>query len=165
MWFFVLMAALSLAACSGEPEKKAEGQAEPEKKTEATAESGERLLKLAMDSDPVTLDPHVQLSGSMLQYSHLVYDPLIRWDQEMQFEPRLAERWERLDPLTVRFYLRKGVKFSQRQRNDRCRRQVDHRTPEKKALNTKLFSIPLLAALLLTTTPWMSKPKCPIPCS
>jgi len=29
----------------------------------------------------------------------------------MKFEGRLAERWERTDPLTVRFYLRKGVKF------------------------------------------------------
>ncbi|MDY0042747.1 MAG: ABC transporter substrate-binding protein [Desulforhabdus sp.] len=68
-------------------------------------------LRLAMDADPVSLDPHVQLSGGMLQYSHMVFDPLIRWTQEMEFEPRLAEKWERTDPLTVRVYLRKGVKF------------------------------------------------------
>ncbi len=70
-----------------------------------------KTLKLAMDADPVSLDPHVQLSGGMLQYSHMVFDPLVRWTQDMTFEPRLAERWERIDPLTVRFYLRKGVKF------------------------------------------------------
>jgi peptide/nickel transport system substrate-binding protein len=29
----------------------------------------------------------------------------------MTLEPRLAERWERIDDLTMRFYLRKGVKF------------------------------------------------------
>lgn len=68
-------------------------------------------LRLAMDADPVSLDPHVQLSGGMLQYSHLVFDPLVRWTQDMQFEPRLAEKWERTDPLTIRFHLRKGVKF------------------------------------------------------
>lgn len=68
-------------------------------------------LRLAMDADPVSLDPHVQLSGGMLQYSHLVFDPLIRWTQDMKFEPRLAEKWERIDPLTIRFHLRKGVKF------------------------------------------------------
>ncbi|MCK8602984.1 ABC transporter substrate-binding protein [Desulfoferrobacter suflitae] len=68
-------------------------------------------LRLAMDADPVSLDPHVQLSGGMLQYSHMVYDPLIRWTQDVQFEPRLAEKWERLDPLTVRFHLRKDVRF------------------------------------------------------
>jgi hypothetical protein len=33
----------------------------------------------------------------MLQYSHMVFDPLVRWTQDMKFEPRLAEKWERLD--------------------------------------------------------------------
>ncbi len=75
------------------------------------APAGAKVLKLAMDSDPESLDPHVQLSGNMLQYSHMVYDPLIRWTQDMKFEPRLAESWERLDNLTMRFHLRKGVKF------------------------------------------------------
>jgi peptide/nickel transport system substrate-binding protein len=70
-----------------------------------------KTLRLAMDADPVSLDPHVQLSGGMLQYSHMVFDPLIRWTQDMQFEGRLAEKWERIDPMTVRFHLRKGVKF------------------------------------------------------
>lgn len=70
-----------------------------------------KTLKLAMDADPVSLDPHVQLSGGMLQYSHMVFDPLVRWTKDMTFEPRLATKWERVDGLTMRFYLRKGVKF------------------------------------------------------
>lgn len=70
-----------------------------------------KTLKLAIDADPVSLDPQVQLSGGMLQYSHLVFDPLVRWTQDMKFEPRLAEKWERTSPTTIRFYLRKGVKF------------------------------------------------------
>lgn len=70
-----------------------------------------KTLKLAMDADPVSLDPHSQLSGGMLQYSHLVFDPLLRWTQEMTFQPRLASKWERIDNLTVRFYLRKDIKF------------------------------------------------------
>lgn len=68
-------------------------------------------LKLAMDADPVSLDPHVQLSGGMLQYSHMVFDPLVRWAPDGSFEPRLAEKWELVNPTTTRFYLRKGVKF------------------------------------------------------
>lgn len=75
--------------------------------TAATA----KTLKLAMDADPVSLDPHVQLSGGMLQYSHMVFDPLIRWTKKMDFEPRLATKWDRVDDLTMRFYLRKDVKF------------------------------------------------------
>ena len=70
-----------------------------------------RTLKLGLDAGPVSQDPQVQLSGGMLQYSHWVFDPLVRYAQDMHFEPRLAVKWERLDDLTMRFYLRKGVKF------------------------------------------------------
>jgi peptide/nickel transport system substrate-binding protein len=70
-----------------------------------------KTLRLAYDADPVSLDPHEQLSGGTLQFSHMVFDPLVRWDKSMKFEPRLAESWERLDEYTVRFKLRKGVKF------------------------------------------------------
>ncbi len=70
-----------------------------------------KTLKVGLDAGPVSQDPQVQLSGGMLQYSHWVFDPLVRYRQDMSFEPRLAERWERIDDLTMRFYLRKGVKF------------------------------------------------------
>lgn len=70
-----------------------------------------KTLKMALDADPESMDPHVQLSGGMLQYTHLVFDPLIRWSKDMKFEPRLATKWERINDLTVRFHLRKGVKF------------------------------------------------------
>ena len=73
--------------------------------------AGAKDLKLGLDAGPVSQDPQVQLSGGMLQYSHWVFDPLVRYAQDMSFEPRLAERWERIDDLTMRFYLRKGVKF------------------------------------------------------
>jgi peptide/nickel transport system substrate-binding protein len=73
--------------------------------------AGAKTLKLGLDAGPVSQDPQVQLSGGMLQYSHWVFDPLVRYAQDMSFEPRLAEKWERIDDLTMRFYLRKGVKF------------------------------------------------------
>jgi len=68
-------------------------------------------LKLAYDSDPTTLDIHEQLSGGMLQLSHMTHDPLVRWTKDFTFEPRLATKWERVNDTTVRFHLRKGVKF------------------------------------------------------
>jgi peptide/nickel transport system substrate-binding protein len=73
--------------------------------------AGAKTLKVGLDAGPVSQDPQVQLSGGMLQFSHWAFDPLVRYAQNMEFEPRLAERWERLDDLTMRFYLRKGVKF------------------------------------------------------
>lgn len=68
-------------------------------------------LNMAYDADPVSLDPHEQLSGGTLQLSHMVFDPLVRWTKDLQFEPRLATSWERIDDLTMRFNLRAGVKF------------------------------------------------------
>ncbi|MDG2739502.1 ABC transporter substrate-binding protein, partial [Vibrio parahaemolyticus] len=66
---------------------------------------------VAYDADPVSLDPHEQLSGGTLQMSHMVFDPLVRYTQKLDFEPRLAEKWERVNETTYRFHLRKGVKF------------------------------------------------------
>jgi peptide/nickel transport system substrate-binding protein len=51
------------------------------------AASHAATLKVGLDADPVSLDPQVQLSGGMLQLSHWVFDPLVRWTQEMTFEP------------------------------------------------------------------------------
>lgn len=79
--------------------------------TGATAFAESKVLRLALASDPETMDIHQQLSGNMLEFSHWVFDPLVRYAQDMSFEPRLAERWEKLDDLTMRFYLRRGVKF------------------------------------------------------
>ena len=70
-----------------------------------------KTFKVALDADPVSLDPHEQLSGATLEMSHWIFDPLVRWTQDLEFGPRLAEKWERIDDLTMRFHLRKGVKF------------------------------------------------------
>jgi len=72
---------------------------------------GGKVLKMAYDADPVSMDPHEQLSGGTLQFSHMVFDPLLRWNQDLGFEPRLAQSWERVDDTTMRFKLREGVKF------------------------------------------------------
>jgi peptide/nickel transport system substrate-binding protein len=71
----------------------------------------EVTVKVAYDADPVSLDPHEQLSGGTLQFSHMTFDPLVRWTQDLQFEARLAESWEQIDATTTRFNLRDGVKF------------------------------------------------------
>ena len=68
-------------------------------------------VTVALDADPESLDVYEQLSGGILQFAHMSYDPLVRLTKDMKFEGRLAESWEQLDPKTVRFHLRKGVKF------------------------------------------------------
>jgi len=70
-----------------------------------------RELRMAFEEVPATLDIHEQLSQSVLQLAHISFDPLIRWTRELSFEPRLATNFQRLDANTVRFKLRRGVKF------------------------------------------------------
>ncbi|WP_298442043.1 ABC transporter substrate-binding protein [uncultured Ferrimonas sp.] len=68
-------------------------------------------ITVAFDADPVSLDPHEQLSGGTMQLSHIAFDPLVRFDQSFGFEARLAESWQRIDENTIRFTLRDGVQF------------------------------------------------------
>ena len=70
-----------------------------------------KTLRMAYDSDPTSLDPHEQLSSATLQMSHLLFDPLIRFRQDMSIEPRLAKSYETIDERTTRFHLREDVKF------------------------------------------------------
>ncbi len=77
----------------------------------ATSPAQAKTLTMAYDADPVSMDLHEQLSGGTLQFSHMVCDPLLRWNQDLGFEPRLATRWQRRDDSTMRFFLRQGVKF------------------------------------------------------
>ncbi|WP_417789409.1 ABC transporter substrate-binding protein [Terasakiella pusilla] len=70
-----------------------------------------KTLKMAYDADPVSLDPMEQLSGGTLQMSHMVFDPLIRFAKDLSYEGRLATKWEQVNETTMRFHLRKGVKF------------------------------------------------------
>jgi peptide/nickel transport system substrate-binding protein len=41
----------------------------------------------------------------------MLFDPLVRWSQDVKFEARLSEKRKRLDENTVHFFLRKGVRF------------------------------------------------------
>ena len=75
----------------------------------ASAEA--KTLRMAYDADPTSLDPHEQLASATLQLSHLTFDPLLRFRQDLTLEPRLATRWETIDERTTRLHLREGVKF------------------------------------------------------
>lgn len=68
-------------------------------------------IKVALDSEPVSLDPHEQLSEGALLFSHTVFDSLVRWRQDGSFEPRLATSWQMLNETSLRVTLRQGVTF------------------------------------------------------
>lgn len=68
-------------------------------------------ITAAFDADPVSLDPQEQLSSGTLQMANWVFDPLVRFDNNLEIQPVLAESWEEISPTVTRFHLRKGVKF------------------------------------------------------
>jgi peptide/nickel transport system substrate-binding protein len=69
-------------------------------------------IAVALDVDPRMMNPHGDDSDAGLQYMANFFDGLLqRKGPDGTLAPALAESWERLDELTWKFYLRKGVKF------------------------------------------------------
>ena len=87
-----------------------------------------KTLRMAYDLDPTSLDPHEQLSGATLQMSHLLFDPLIRFKQDLTIEPRLAKSYETIDDRTTRFHLPRKREVPVRPHTFSERRGVDGST-------------------------------------
>lgn len=69
-------------------------------------------LRLSFDEkDPPTLDPHRQFAQRNHTVCQQIFDGLVRFDPSGRVEPALAVRWERVDPLRLRLWLRPGVAF------------------------------------------------------
>ncbi len=59
-----------------------------------------------------TPDPLKTYQMQYFNLQHQVFETLVKIDMNTNTVlPLLAEKWERIDPLTVRFYLRHGVRF------------------------------------------------------
>ncbi len=73
----------------------------------------EKHLRVTSYSLPAALgNVHRSTSSSEIYIWAAMFDPLTMVDDNATVRPWLATRWESLNPLTWRFYLRKGVKFS-----------------------------------------------------
>jgi peptide/nickel transport system substrate-binding protein len=69
-------------------------------------------LTIAQELDPVTLDPHKSSNFSAVQAFEHVYESLTQYDDKLNVQPALAEKWEvSPDGKTYTFSLRKGVKW------------------------------------------------------
>lgn len=69
-------------------------------------------LVLAIPAPPETLDRRFALSTDAMRLCELVTPGLTRIDETGRAVPELAEHFEALDPLTWRFTLRDGLRFS-----------------------------------------------------
>jgi len=68
-------------------------------------------LRIGLDSDLTTMDPHLSTAAVDRQVYQSIYNPLVRLDKDLTLKPELAEKWEFTDPTTLVMNLRKGVKF------------------------------------------------------
>lgn len=74
--------------------------------------ASDKILTICDDvADPATLDPQKQFSEKNHTLLQQIYEGLVRFDPDGKIEPNLAESWEQVDPLKMRFHLRKGVFF------------------------------------------------------
>ena len=74
------------------------------------AEKPNRLI-YSQASEAITLDPHDANDIYSRRVITNLYDRLIESTEKAEVIPGLAESWEQIDPLTLKFTLRKGVKF------------------------------------------------------
>lgn len=77
----------------------------------AMAVSGNKVTICDDVTDPLTLDPQKQFTEKNHTLLQQIFEGLVRFDPNGKIEPLLAERWERIDPLTMRFFLREDVLF------------------------------------------------------
>jgi peptide/nickel transport system substrate-binding protein len=68
-------------------------------------------LRWAAQNDILTLDPHAQNHATTNNIVGHSYEPFVRYDRNYKVEPALATSWQVVNPTTVRFNLRKNVKF------------------------------------------------------
>jgi len=69
-------------------------------------------LVIATDAPPKAMNPHAYSSDANLSYMSNFFDGLLqRKAPEGKLEPALAVKWQRIDALTWKFELRKGVKY------------------------------------------------------
>jgi peptide/nickel transport system substrate-binding protein len=64
-----------------------------------------------IESSPANLDPRIGTDAQSEHIDELLFDGLVQKNANFTFAPALAERWELLDPLTLVFHLRDGVRF------------------------------------------------------
>ena len=96
------------------------------------------VLRYALISEPTTLDPAKVEDGTTIDLLQNVFEGLVRWDEQNNISPSLAEKWDLSpDGTTYTFHLRHGVKF---QRNGRELTAEDFRYSFDRACDPKTAS-------------------------
>lgn len=66
---------------------------------------------MLIESPPLNLDPRIGTDAQSERIGELIFEGLVRRDEQFELKPRLAESWQIPDPLTYIFHLRNDVRF------------------------------------------------------
>src|SRR4051812_22649274 len=111
-------AALPWAACSGGSPQPAANSSPGGAPAALPPRSG-GTLRVGLNSDLTTMDPHLSTAAVDRQVYQAIYDPLIRLQPDLSLAPGLAEKWEvSADGANYTFYLRQGISFHDGERFD-----------------------------------------------
>jgi len=75
------------------------------------ASNAQQDLVVAFTVDIQSLDGRLVFSTDGVSMTNHIYEPLVTFDVKGNLQPKLAERWTITDPRTIRFSLRRNVKF------------------------------------------------------
>ena len=77
----------------------------------ATSTATAKEFRWGFQTDTTSLDPHGHNVTFTVGFLGNIYEPLVRRNADLQFEPALATSWKIMEPTRWRFKLRKGVTF------------------------------------------------------
>jgi peptide/nickel transport system substrate-binding protein len=70
-----------------------------------------RELVVGFSIDPGHMDPRVEAGVPGWSMFHMIHDPFLWRDEKINPVPWLVTKWEQVNPTTMRWHLRRGVKF------------------------------------------------------
>ena len=68
-------------------------------------------LVVGIESNPLQLDPRYSTDANSVRIGGLIYNALLRSDENSRLQLELAENWQRMDPQTYIFDLRRNITF------------------------------------------------------
>src|SRR5262245_6588553 len=71
-----------------------------------------KIFRWSFQGDVLSRDPQDRRDTFSRDFVGNIMEPLVKFNENLDIVPALAERWEVVEPTRWRFHLRKGVKFS-----------------------------------------------------
>lgn len=68
-------------------------------------------IVVAIESSPTTFDPRLAMDSYSMKIDELIFNGLVKLDKNFDYTPDLAQKYEQLNDVTYRFFLRENVRF------------------------------------------------------